>query len=84
MVLHNRPLCACLPLESSHIPELLLDTAGSHSEKAPDGPSTAHPQDLPEDPGDSEAREGEFLPVITHILLTSNYGSYCTTFSCCV
>uniref|UniRef100_A0A8C7YF52 OFD1 centriole and centriolar satellite protein n=1 Tax=Oryzias sinensis TaxID=183150 RepID=A0A8C7YF52_9TELE len=45
-------------LESSHIPELLLDTAGSHSEKAPDGPSTAHPQDLPEDPGDSEAREG--------------------------
>ncbi|XP_024142015.1 oral-facial-digital syndrome 1 protein homolog isoform X1 [Oryzias melastigma] len=45
-------------LESSHIPELLLDTAGPLSEKAPDGPSTPHPQDLPEDRGDSEAPEG--------------------------
>ncbi|RVE57921.1 hypothetical protein OJAV_G00204060 [Oryzias javanicus] len=44
--------------ESSHIPELLLDTAGPLSEKAPDGPSTPHPQDLPEDRGDSEAPEG--------------------------
>ncbi|XP_020490151.1 centriole and centriolar satellite protein ofd1 isoform X1 [Labrus bergylta] len=40
--------------EPSHIPELLPDTAVPLSEEAPDGPAVSHPQDLPEDPKDSQ------------------------------
>lgn len=52
MVEHKRSLCAYLPPEPGHIPELLLDTAVPLSEEAPDGPSVPRPQtpqDLPED-----------------------------------
>lgn len=53
---HKRSLCACLPPEPGHIPELLLDTAVPLSEEAPAGP---HPQDLPKDLIDSQGQTGE-------------------------
>ncbi|XP_019945416.2 centriole and centriolar satellite protein ofd1 isoform X1 [Paralichthys olivaceus] len=40
--------------EPGHIPELLLDTAVPLTEEAPDGPAVPRPQDLPEDPMDSQ------------------------------
>ncbi|XP_074515244.1 centriole and centriolar satellite protein ofd1 isoform X1 [Sebastes fasciatus] len=42
--------------EPGHIPELLLDTAVPLSEEAPDGPAVPRPQDLPEDPIDSQGQ----------------------------
>ncbi|XP_041856924.1 oral-facial-digital syndrome 1 protein homolog isoform X2 [Melanotaenia boesemani] len=42
--------------EPGHIPQLLLDTAVPLSEEAPDGPTTPHPQDLPEDPTDLQGQ----------------------------
>lgn len=56
MVGHKRSLCACLPPEPSHIPELLLDTVVPLSEEAPDGPTVPRPQELPEDPKDLQAQ----------------------------
>lgn len=56
---HKRSLCACLPPEPGHIPELLLDTAVPLSEEAPDGPSAPRPQDLPEDLKDLQGQAGE-------------------------
>ena len=61
MVEHKRSLCACLPPEPSHIPELLLDTAVPLSEEAPDGPVASHPQDLPEHPTDLRGQSGKSL-----------------------
>lgn len=60
MVQHKRSLCARLPPEPSHIPELLLDTAVPLTEEAPDGPAVPRPQeDLPEDPTASQGQAGE-------------------------
>lgn len=56
---HKRSLCACLPPEPGHIPELLLDTAVPLSEEAPVGPTAPRPPDLPEDPVDSQGQTGE-------------------------
>ena len=61
MVQHKRSLCACLPPEPGHIPELLLDTAVPLTEEAPDGPAVPRPRDLPEDPMDSQGPAGESL-----------------------
>lgn len=61
IVKHKRSLCACLPPEPSHIPELLLDTAVPLSEEAPDGPAAPRPPDLPEDPVDLQGQAGESL-----------------------
>lgn len=58
---HKRSLCACLPPEPGHIPELLLDTAVPLSEEAPVGPAAPRPLDLPEDPVDSQGQTGESL-----------------------
>lgn len=64
MVEHKRSLCACLPPEPGHIPELLLDTAVPLSEEAPDGPTVPRPQapqDLPEALIDPKGQAGESL-----------------------
>lgn len=61
MVQHKRSLCACLPPEPGHIPELLLDTAVPLTVEAPDGPAVPRPQDLPEDPTDLQGQAGECL-----------------------
>ncbi|XP_034549252.1 oral-facial-digital syndrome 1 protein homolog [Notolabrus celidotus] len=44
--------------EPGHIPELLPDTVVPLSEEAPDGPAVPRPQDLPEDPEDSQGQAG--------------------------
>ncbi|CAJ1079492.1 oral-facial-digital syndrome 1 protein [Xyrichtys novacula] len=44
--------------EPGHIPELLPDTVVPLSEEAPDGPAVPRPQDLPEDPKDSQGQGG--------------------------
>lgn len=59
MVRHKRSLCARLPPEPSHIPELLLDTAVPLSEEAPVSPTAPRPPDLPEDPIDMSDQAGE-------------------------
>lgn len=64
MVEHKRSLCACLPPEPGHIPELLLDTAVPLSEEAPDGPTVPRPQtpqDLLEVLIDAQGQAGESL-----------------------
>ncbi len=61
IVEHKRFLCACLPPEPGHIPELLLDTAVPLSEEASDSPAGPRPPDLPEDPVDSQGQGGELL-----------------------
>uniref|UniRef100_A0A1A8GCV1 Oral-facial-digital syndrome 1 n=1 Tax=Nothobranchius korthausae TaxID=1143690 RepID=A0A1A8GCV1_9TELE len=50
--------------EPGHIPKLLLDTAVPLPEEAPDGPSTPHPQDLPEDPADAHGQAGDAFPEV--------------------
>lgn len=71
MVEHKRSLCACLPPEPGHIPELLLDTAVPLSEEAPGGPAAPRPQDLPEDLMDLQGQAGESL---VHPLLMRHLG----------
>ncbi|XP_074550485.1 centriole and centriolar satellite protein ofd1 [Halichoeres trimaculatus] len=44
--------------EPGHIPELLPDTVVPLSEEAPDSPAVPRPQDLPEDPKDSQGQAG--------------------------
>lgn len=62
MARHKRSLCARLPPEPGHIPELLLDTAVPLSEEAPIGPAAPRPPDLPEDPIDMSTQPGELPP----------------------
>lgn len=62
MARHKRSLCARLPPEPGHIPELLLDTAVPLSEEAPVGPAAPRPPDLPEDPIDMSTQPGELPP----------------------
>lgn len=77
MVEHKSSLCACLPSEPSHIPELLLDTAVPLSEEAPDGPAASRPQDLPEDLGDLQGQAGESPAIFSLAWLMM-------TVSCCM
>lgn len=64
IVKHKRSLCLCLSAETSHIPELLLDTAVSLSEEAPVHPTVPHSPDLPEDLLDFEGQTGKCLAPI--------------------
>lgn len=73
MVEHKSSLCACLPSEPSHIPELLLDTAVPLSEEAPDGPAAPRPQYLPEDLKDLQGQAGESPAIIDTILVESKW-----------
>lgn len=76
MARHKRSLCARLPPERGHIPELLLDTAVPPSEEAPVGPAAPrhHPPDLPEHPVDMSTQPGELpqpaLAPISALLFT--------------
>lgn len=74
MVKHKRSLCARLPPEPSHIPELLLDTAVPLSEEAPVSPTAPRPPDLPEDPIDMSDQAGESsAPTAAPLFLARNF-----------
>ena len=84
IVKHKRSLCACLPPEPSHIPELLLDTAVPLAEEAPDRPTAPRLPDLPENPVDFQSQVGESF-FGTRFQLTPNDKDdhlYCTPSVC--